>query len=66
MITDMRSTPMTFLFLETEVTSTTNNAQDTLVRITGTGQADTLVHVYLYFFEPDTTFQCLNSISVTC
>ena len=53
-------TPMTFLFLETKVTSTTKNAQDTLVHITRTGQAVTLV--YLSFFEPDTTFKCMNEI----
>ena len=53
-------TPMTFLFLETRLTSTDTTSQDTVMHITRTGQGVTLL--YLSFFEPDTTFKCMNEI----
>ena len=53
-------TPMTFLFLETKITGTSSSSQDTIAHITRTGQAVTLL--YLSFFEPDTTFKCMNEI----
>ena len=62
-------TPMTFLFLETKVESlpsTTINALDiqvsetTVLYLTRTGQSVTLLN--LSFYEPDTTYKCLNEI----
>ena len=53
-------TPMTFLFLETRVTNTTSSNKDTFVHITRSGQGVTLLN--LSFFEPDTTFKCMNEI----
>ena len=62
-------TPMTFLFLETKVESlpsTTINALDiqvsetTVLHLTRTGQSVTLLN--LSFYEPDTTYKCLNEI----
>ena len=53
-------TPMTFLFLETRITSTNTTSQNTVEAITRTGQGVTLL--YLSFFEPDTTFKCMNEI----
>ena len=51
---------MTFLFLETKITDTTYSLQDTTIHITRTGQGVTLL--YHSFFEPDTTFKCMNEI----
>lgn len=53
-------TPMTFLFLETKITSTTSSGQDIITHITRSGQGVTLL--YLSFFEADTTFKCMNEI----
>lgn len=53
-------TPMTFSFLETKITGTSSSAQETIKHVTRTGQAVTLL--YLSFFEPDTTFKCMNEI----
>ncbi len=53
-------TPMTFLFLETKVTDATPSNQDTVVHITRTGQGVTLLN--LSFFEPESTFKCMNEI----
>ena len=50
-------TPMTFLFLETKITG--KSLVETF-KITRTGQGVTLL--YLSFFEPDTTFKCMNEI----
>ena len=52
--------PMTFLFLETKITDTISSCQDTIMHITRMGQGVTLL--YLSFFEPDTTFKCMNEI----
>lgn len=60
---------MTFLFLQKRVEqlpSTTLNTLDlqvsdsTILHLTRTGQAVTLLN--LSFYEPDTTFKCLNEI----
>ena len=51
---------MTFLFLESRVTGTSTSAEGTIRHVTRTGQAVTLL--YLSFFEPDTTFKCMNEI----
>ena len=62
-------TPMTFLFLQTRVeqgpTSTLTTldlkvSESTILHLTRTGQTVTLLN--LSFFEPDTTFKCLNEI----
>lgn len=53
-------TPMTFLFLETRITDTTLSEQNTVTHVTRSGQGVTLL--YLSFFEPDTTFKCMNEI----
>ena len=62
-------TPMTFLFLETKVTKTTvQNVEEldlqvssnTTLHITRSGQGVTFL--YLSFFEPDTTFKCMNEL----
>ena len=54
-------TPMTFLFLETKITDVTTESHDiTIQHITRSGQGATLL--YLSYFEPDTTFKCMNEI----
>ena len=62
-------TPMTFLFLQTRVeqlpTTTLNTldlqvSESTILHLTRTGQTVTLLS--LSFYEPDTTFKCLNEI----
>ena len=62
-------TPMTFLFLQTRVNqlpASSVNALDiqvsdsTILQLTRTGQSVTLLN--LSFYEPDTTFKCLNEI----
>ena len=60
---------MTFLFLQTKVeqlpTATLNMldlqvSESTILHLTRTGQTVTLLN--LSFYEPDTTFKCLNEI----
>ena len=51
---------MTFLFLETKVTSIQSQSPEVIQSITRTGQGVTLL--YLSFFEPDTTFKCMNEV----
>ena len=60
---------MTFLILETKVTKTTIQnieelnlqvSSNTTLHITRSGQGVTFV--YLSFFEPDTTFKCMNEL----
>ena len=62
-------TPMTFLFLQTQVSllpvSTVESfnvqaSSTTHLQLTRTGQSVTLLN--LSFFEPDTTFKCLNEL----
>ena len=53
-------TPMTFLFIESRVSGITSSGQDTITHVKRTGQGVTLL--YLSFFEPDTTFKCMNEI----
>ena len=61
-------TPMTFLFLETRITGATTHAVEeisipvssTTIRLTRSGQGATLLN--LSFFEPETTFKCLNEL----
>ena len=55
-------TPMTFLFINTRVTSSSlvEGDNDAVEYITRSGQGVTLL--YLSFFEPDTTFKCMNEI----
>ena len=58
-------TPMSFLFLQTQVKETLSQIDFTglkgkLVTITRSGQGETLVNPS--FFEPDTTFKCLNEL----
>ena len=53
-------TPMTFLFLKTKTTDITLSDSVTTLHLTRTGQGVTLL--YLSFFEPETTFRCMNEI----
>ena len=61
-------TPMTFLLLETKITGTTMDSieeldisvSNTTLHLTRSGQGVTLIN--LSFFEPDTTFKCLNEL----
>ncbi len=58
-------TPMTFLFLQTKFSQSLSDitlpvSQDTIVKLTRTGQAVTLLS--LSFYEPETTVRCLNEI----
>ena len=60
-------TPMTFLFLQTVVSPCSNIdsvslslSSMTTLNLTRTGQAVTLLNIS--FFEPETTFKCLNEV----
>ena len=64
-------TPMTFLFLKTKTIPSVSPASSvqaldlhisdsTVLQLTRTGQSVTLIN--LSFYEPDTTFRCLNEI----
>lgn len=53
-------TLMTFLILETKITDTTVSDESKVLRLTRTGQGVTLL--YLLFFEPETTFKCMNEV----
>ncbi len=57
-------TPMTFLFVNTKVHNISEihvaTSESTSIRVTRTGQAVTFLN--LSFYEPDTTFKCLNEL----
>ena len=60
-------TPMTFLILQTKVFPSTllqnisiQTSENTMLNLTRTGQSITLIN--LSFYEPDTTFRCLNEL----
>ena len=61
-------TPMTFLFLQCKATPCTTNISEmtlplgnvAMVQLTRTGQPVTFL--YLSFYEPETTFKCLNEL----
>ena len=53
-------TPMTFLFLKSQISQTVSVDGDCIKHVTRTGKGITLV--YLPFFEPDITFKCMNEI----
>jgi hypothetical protein len=60
-------TPMTFLFLFTKISPSTSlqklsihTSENTMLHLTRSGQSVTLIN--LSFYEPETTFRCMNEI----